>query len=119
VKVETEVVAKSHHQWTDKDQDYVCFRVKCAECGVLLFEFVHQQDYSFSQDKIMAISAPNPSKGARSWYKPAVRVVCTPSRDGGDAFHGFIRVGVGEDRNQVMTSEPWTQAQFDAWSSTI
>ena len=81
---------------------------------MLLFEFVHHQEYSFSQDRIMAVPASSPSMGAQSWYKPAVKVVHYDTAYG--ATHEFEPVREGEDRNQVVTGEPWTWEQFEEWS---
>ena len=112
-----DLMAKPHHQWTGPSQSYVCFQVKCQTCGMLLFEFVHKQEYLNSQERIMAIPDPRPPMGAQSWYKPAVRVVHRDDTNG--ISHEFESARVGQDKNQVVTSVPWTRAQFDAWSSTI
>jgi|ERR1700722_1552898 len=118
--MEKEVKQKSHHQFTDRGYDYVAFEVRCSTCHMLLFEFVHHQQYRNSQDRILALPAPNPPMGAQSWYKPAVKVVCTPRIScGGDEiapFHGFIKVTEGEDRNQAVTSRQMSQAEFEKWS---
>jgi len=110
---QSERVAKEHHQYTGKGQDYVCFQVKCGTCGMLLFEFVHRQQYLTSQERIMAMPDPNPPMAAHSWYKPAVKVIC--KNDAAGIEHVIEPVGVGQDRNQVVTSAPWTRQQFEKW----
>jgi hypothetical protein len=82
---------------------------------MLLFEFAHKQKYLSSHERLLAIPDPNPPAGAQSWYKPSVKVVCTSVNDGGDPFHGFIRVAEGEDRNQVVTSRPMNFGEFRKW----
>jgi hypothetical protein len=104
---------KEHHQFTDRDQNYVSFEVKCESCGMLMFEFAHRQRVLTSQDRIMAIPDHNPAIGAQSWYKPAVRVIC---RNGN---HEILPVFPGEDRNQVVKSAPMNDEQFKAWMEEL
>ena len=113
--MENQTIGPVHHQFTDKGYDYVAFEVRCGVCKMLLFEFVHQQKYSGSYKRLMAIPDSNPPVGAQSWYKPSVKVICTPASDGGDSFHGFIRVAEGEDRNQVVTSRQMNFEEFKKW----
>jgi len=102
-------VSKAHHQVTENGQDYSLFHVHCGKCDVLLFEFVHKLAQSTYSDKLWAISPRNPSMGASSWYKPAVRVVCE------DGEHRFVSATAGEDRNQVVRSRAMNCTQFEEW----
>ncbi len=100
---------KAHHQFTEDGQEYVKFNVRCESCGTLLFEFTHKQVYLESKERLMAIPPPSAAIGASSWYKPAVRVVCAGGR------HEFVPVSEGEDRNQIVSSEPLTRIEWEEW----
>lgn len=101
----------THHHTTEKGQDYVLFQVKCETCGVLLFEFVHKQGWLVQETRIMAIPDPNPPMGAKSWYKPMVRIICK----GSSLRHSFAPALEGENRNQVCTSRGMTEDEFEEW----
>ena len=102
-----------HHQVNNKGHDYSLFEVRCGTCRELLFEFVHLMGRTSYHPWLLAIPDPNPSMGAQSWYKPAVQVVC---RDGN---HSFLPLLGDEDRNQVITSHPMTEEEFQDWSAWL
>lgn len=103
-----------HHQYTDIGQDYALFEVSCSVCGVVIFEFVHQQkraqpDWIFRQyDRF------GPPMSAQSWFKTSVRVIH-------DGERGEHRIAIlekpDEDKNMTVRSRPMTHLQFKDWKN--
>jgi hypothetical protein len=104
--------SRYHHQYTDVGQDYVLYEVSCETCGMVLFEFVHQQAHEHA-DWMWRLYGPyGPPRQAQSWYKPSVRVLHDPN----NGHHSFVALETGnENKNQVVRSRPMTHYQFKEW----
>ena len=105
-----------HHQYTEVGQDYVLFEVSCAECNMVIFEFVHHQKSEQPDWTWRRYDKYGPPMSAQSWYKPSVLVF----HNSENGHHSFVALEKGnEDKNQIVRSRPMTRYQFEEWSKNL